>query len=367
MKITFVLPPVNLSGGIRVLAIYSQLLQQRGHQVLVVSVPPRLPPFEKRLKSLLQGKGWPVKPISRPSHLDSINVPHRIIDRYRPITDADVPDADVVIATWWETAEWVTRLSPAKGAKAYFIQHHENHDNLPKDRVAATYLMPFHKITIAEWLVELMKNLYGDNHVSLVPNSVDIKQFDAPPRSKQQIPTIGMMFSNKIWKGSDIGLEACSLASQQIKNLHLVMFGSGHPSTESLSSTAVKFFHQPPQNTLKDIYAQCDAWLFPSRIEGFGLPILEAMACRTPVIGTPTGAAPELLADGSGILVKPEAPEDMARAIVQICQLSETEWRMLSDTAYAKATSYTWDKATYLFEQALYTAIERWKTGDLSQ
>jgi len=44
------------------------------------------------------------------------------------------------------------------------------------------------------------------------------------------------------------------------------------------------------------------------------LPILEAMACRTPVIGTPAGPAPELLGAGGGILVRPEDPADMAMA-----------------------------------------------------
>ena len=63
-----------------------------------------------------------------------------------------------------------------------------------------------------------------------------------------------------------------------------------------------EFHLRPPQDRIRDIYSKCDAWLFGSRSEGFGLPILEAMACRTPVIGTPAGAAPELLGDGRGIL-----------------------------------------------------------------
>ncbi|MGC8714943.1 MAG: glycosyltransferase [Leptodesmis sp.] len=53
---------------------------------------------------------------------------------------------------------------------------------------------------------------------------------------------------------------------------------------------------------MRDYYSACDAWLFPSRYEAVGLPILEAMACRTPVIGTPAGIAPEMLSDGAGIL-----------------------------------------------------------------
>lgn len=75
----------------------------------------------------------------------------------------------------------------------------------------------------------------------------------------------------------------------------------------------------------------------------------------------------ELLADGGGILLKPDNPEDMARAIKQICHMSDQQWQTLSHTAYTKATSYTWDNATERFETALYTAIDREKRGELSR
>jgi glycosyltransferase involved in cell wall biosynthesis len=117
------------------------------------------------------------------------------------------------------------------------------------------------------------------------------------------------------------------------------------------------YYKSPKQDDIKHIYAECDAWLFPSRSEGFGLPILEAMACRTPVIGVPTGAAPELLNENAGILVESENSEAMAQAIVKICDLPETEWQKLSMRAHHRATSYTWSDASRLFEQALSTSI----------
>jgi glycosyltransferase involved in cell wall biosynthesis len=68
-----------------------------------------------------------------------------------------------------------------------------------------------------------------------------------------------------------------------------------------------EYFHRPAQNELRSHYAACDAWLFGSRLECFGLPMLEAMACRTPVIAVPVGAAPDLLATGAGELVPAES------------------------------------------------------------
>jgi len=365
MKITFVMGSgLTLAGGDRVIAIYAQRLQQRGHDVFVISRPRSKPSWRQQVKSLLKGRGWVFVNKNESSHFDGLDVPCQVIDHYRPIVDADLPDADVVIATWWETAEWVASLSEAKGAKVYFIQHFEVFDYVFKERVAATWLLPMHKITISQWLFDLAWTEYGDRNVSLVPNSVDPKQFYAPPRDKQAIPTVGMLYSTLSWKGCDLSLRAFSLAAQKLPNLRLVTFGTEISPLQLPLNT--EYTCRPAQSNLKDLYAKCDVWLFGSRSEGFGMPILEAMACRTPVIGTPTGAAPELLSDGAGILVKHEAPEDMARAIERICQMSNAEWQVLSNTAYATATRYTWENATELFEDALYTAIDRQKRGEFS-
>jgi glycosyltransferase involved in cell wall biosynthesis len=360
MKITFVLPTPNRTGGMRVLSIYAQSLQQRGHKVLVVCTPEEVPSFMQRLQSLVRGRGWESTPKKEASHFDNLDVELRFTDKYRPITDRDVPDADVIVATWWETANWVAKLSPSKGAKAYFLQHYEVFDYLPKDKVKATWSLSMHKIPVSQWLVDIARDKYKDHDVSLVPPSVDTKKFSAPPRGKQSVPTIGMYYITTAWKGCDIAMKAFSLAAAKIPNLRLVVFGAGEsfPVDFPLPNVS-EYIRQPTEEQIKECYSKCDAWLFSSRSEGFGLPILEAMACRTPVIGTPAGAAPELLASGGGILVKPEDPEDMAKAIERICQLSDAEWRAMSDAALAEVTNYTWEDATDLFEAALYTAIER--------
>ena len=157
MKITFVLPTLCLTGGIRVVSIFAELLRKRGHSVFVISIPHPKPTMDQQVKSLLRGRGWIFPYEEEPSFFDNLAVEHKITERHRPVEDKDVPDADVVIATWWETAEWVAKLSPSKGAKAYFIQGHEVFDYLPKDRVEATWMLPMHKITISEWLVNLAR------------------------------------------------------------------------------------------------------------------------------------------------------------------------------------------------------------------
>src|SRR2546428_6934540 len=142
-----------------------------------------------------------------PSHLDPLGVEVRYINSHRPVTAADVPDADVIVATWWETAEWIESFPEAKGAKAYFLQHYEVHANQPVARVDRTWRLPMHKITISHWLADLARDNFGDGEVSLVPNAVDLQQFQSPPRGKQDVPTVGLMYSLVAFKGCEGSLK----------------------------------------------------------------------------------------------------------------------------------------------------------------
>jgi len=357
LRITFVMALAWMDGGTRVISIYADRLRRRGHDVRVVSRAKRLPGLRSRMRTLLTSGKWPRRQ-RYPSHLDAVAVPHRILPAGLPITEADVPDGDVVIATWWETAEWVAGYGPAKGAKAYFIQGYDGWGANPVARVDATWHLPLHKIAIAQWLVNRAARC-GDTQVSLVPNSVDTAQFHAPPRGKQPRPTVGLLYTAIPAKGIDLALAAIRTAARDVPNLHVIAFGHEELNPELPLPAGAEYYRNPPQDQIKDLYARCDAWLFPSRSEGFGLPILEAMACRTPVLAMPAGAAPELLASGGGRLVPAEDTTALAGAIREVVKLPDPEWRALSDTALTTVTRYSWDDATERFEAALYAALER--------
>jgi glycosyltransferase involved in cell wall biosynthesis len=359
MKITFVLTRPGLDGGTRVIAAHAERLRRRGHEVVAVSTPRRPGTVLDYVRAIVRGKSFPRRSTRRmPSHIDNTGVAHRTLDRFRPVTDADVPDADVVVATWWETAEWVATLGPSKGAKAHFIQGYETWGG-PPDQVMAVWRLPLHKIVISRWLLDLAAEEFGDHDVSLVPNSVDLDRFHSPPRRRQSWPTIGFVYSALPIKGLDVAFDAIERARASFPTLRIIAFGSRGPVSELPLPPGTEYHRSPPQEELPRLYASCDAWLFSSRREGFGLPLLEAMACRTPVVATPAGAAPELLAEGGGLLVRPEDATDMARGICHLLALSQEQWRTMSDAAFVTATRYTWDNAADQMEAALQRAVEK--------
>lgn len=356
-----------MTGGVRVVGIYALELMRRGHTVRVISPPGATMPLRRKLKSWVSLKGWPTDSQRLKSHLDNSGIDHRILDAPRPVEDQDVPDGDVVIATWWETAEWVYRLSPSKGAKVYFIQHHEIFSHLPLDRCRATYRMPMHKIVIAEWLKQLMHNEYDSDKVDLVSNSVDINQFHAPVRGKQSVPTVGVLYSTDVFKGLDLSLQAIARLRQRWTDLRVVSFGNEHPRNQLFLGKGADFTYSPPQDELRSFYASCDLWLTASRSEGFNLPAMEAMACRTPVVSTNTGWPAEAIKSGwNGVLVGIEDVDALAEGAEWILSRSDDAWRELSANAHATATAGSWRKSAELFEEALKHACRRAARGEIS-
>ena len=352
MRITFVSPPPNLSGGCRVISIYASRLQALGHEVVVVAPRPQPPNLQQRARALLRGR-WPRGGTPR-SHFDGMTARLHLVDHPAPVTADDLPDADVVIATFWDTAFVVAGLPPPKGRQVYFVQHHETHLPRWNHLISGSYRLPLRKITIAGWLADVMRDIYGDAEVTVVPNAVDQTLFHAPPRARQPVPTVGLMYSTKRFKGVDTSLDAIRIARARHPGLKVVAFGK-EPVTGALPlPDGSSFVLKPAQSKLRGVYASCDVFLAGSRTEGFGLPILEAMACRCPVIATRTGCAPDVIEDGvNGYVVDVGDAAAMGARLADILGNDAAQWQAMSDAAVARVSSYSWDDATRLFEQAL--------------
>ncbi|MDE2302489.1 MAG: glycosyltransferase family 4 protein [Sphingomonadales bacterium] len=337
--------------------VYASRLQARGHEVTVVVRPHRRPGLREQLRELRAGR-WPARAAPSQTHFSASSYNLHLLEKHRPIMAGDVPDGDVVIATWWETAEWMARLPASKGTKVHFVQHYEAFDNLPKDRVDAVLRMPNAKITISRWLDELLRDAFGNRHVTLIPNSVDTGQFHAPPRTRQRQPTIGMLHHTSPWKDCRTGFAAFERFRSAHPEARLVTFGTAAPTAELPLPAGAENVTLPAQDRIREIYAQCDVWLCTSLSEGFGLPILEAMACRCPAISTPIGGPKDLITEGvDGFFVPAGDAAAMAARLEAFFAMDEAQWQAMSDAACAKASGYSWDDATRRFERALEEAV----------
>ncbi len=94
---------------------------------------------------------------------------------------------------------------------------------------------------------------------------------------------------------------------------------------------------------LRELYNACDCFVFPSFYEGFGMPILEAMACGRAVACSNTSAMPDV-ADGAGILFNPSKPESIRHCMEEI--LLDTELRARQERlGLQRAAYFSWRKS----------------------
>ncbi len=361
MKITFVVPALNLTGGLRVVSIYAKLLAEKGHQVTIVSPNKKLPSFKEKIKLAIKWKGYKFKSGFNSSFFSSNAYDLKILNTHRAIAENDVPDADLIIATFWNTAEWIANFSDSKGHKVYFIQHYEMHPWLPLERVKATFSLPYTKIVVSQWIADVLLAKHKIDDVSVVSNGVDLSLFYSPIRDKQEVTTFGVMYSHRSYKGCQIAFAAYEKAKNKARNrkFKLVAFGTDEPDHSLPLPAGTEYFCLPEQDQLRSIYGQCDAWIFSSSTEGFGLPILEAMACRTPVIGTNCGAAEMLINTNNGFLLEVDDVDAMSRAMISVSELSNSDWQIYSKLAYSTAVEHKWSETCVLFENVLLSLYRR--------
>lgn len=94
---------------------------------------------------------------------------------------------------------------------------------------------------------------------------------------------------------------------------------------------------------LPDFYKASDLFIYPSIAEGFGLPVLEAMACGIPVIGSDSTSIPDVIGD-AGMLIDPFDVEKIADVIHAVLSKEELA-KELSDKALQRASQFNWEDA----------------------
>jgi glycosyltransferase involved in cell wall biosynthesis len=158
-------------------------------------------------------------------------------------------------------------------------------------------------------------------------------------------------------KGLDFLLKAFEIVLSKI-DANLVVVGSGNKEPYKRFSSSlgigenVIFTGYVDDLTLRKFYSICDIHVVPSRLEGFGLTILDAMAAEKPIVATKVGAIPEIVKNReNGILVELNDINGMSNAICTFLQdekLAETVGKRNANYVKEK---FSWEKAAKETEQ----------------
>jgi asparagine synthase (glutamine-hydrolysing) len=169
----------------------------------------------------------------------------------------------------------------------------------------------------------------------LLPNSIDLAAFTPGPkneallqryglRDRVLIMTMGRLVSAERYKGFDEVLDLLPAMIREVPTLAYLIAGEGDDRAR-LQEKAVRlgmrdhviFTGFVPEQHKREHYNLSDAFVMPSRGEGFGIVLLEAMACGIPVVGSSVDGSREALMNGNlGSLVDPDNAESVRCAII---------------------------------------------------
>ena len=106
---------------------------------------------------------------------------------------------------------------------------------------------------------------------------------------------------------------------------------------------------------LPALYAAATVFVLPSQYEGFGLPVLEAMASGTPVILTSASAMPEVAAD-AGNYIQPDDPDSLRDAMTRLIE-DPTHWQACRAAGLHRAKLFSWERCAKVTARAYRQAM----------
>lgn len=358
MRITFILPrycrePV---GGYLVVYEYANRLSRKGHSVCLIhrssaSLTEGMSLFFKRYLRQMEDA---IKKKQPPWFDIDSTVEFKIVPK---LNDHYIPDADVVIATWWETANIVAMLPRSKGEKCYFVQGYEVFGG-PEDKVHATYALPLKIITIAPYLEATIRGVCPTADVDLVSNGIDVDRFKIFTLPQDRENVVGMLWSTSAVKGVSYGLEALEIARKEVPDMKALVFGGGRVRPTELPEW-IEFFGTVPNHDMPRLYNKCSIFLHSSVSEGWSLPAAESMACGCCLVAAANdGVKSYAVHDRNSILVPIKDGVALGKALA--FAIKNKEYRLkLANQGVEDMKRYTWEASVEMFEGVLRRAVDQ--------
>jgi glycosyltransferase involved in cell wall biosynthesis len=225
-----------------------------------------------------------------------------------------------------------------------------------------------HVLAVSKSTKEDLMNIFElpDSKISVVYNALDDRfAFSHTPEERKhvlerfQLKDPFVLYSGKIRPHKNLHrlIEAFAVLKSELiederyKNLKLIIIGDELSKHQYLRLTVirsgaqqdVRFFGFVPYPILRVFYQSATLFAFPSLYEGFGLPPLEAMANRTPVLASNTSSLPEVL-DDAAVLVNPENVFDIARGM-KLILFDEVLRQKLIQKGVDQVSKFSWKLA----------------------
>lgn len=322
-KIAYVIPGVDISGGVAIVLNHANRLRARGYDVriLTFSLDTKINWFPNTVPvvSVLNGK-------------------------------SGYEDVDLMIATHWGTAAWVERSDAPR--RLYFVQSDErrfNPENKEEVRaIEATYRMDIEYMTEAKWIQRWLIEEFGKK-AYYVPNGLDQSVFFPSPPIGEPKKKIRVLLEGPI----DSWFKGMRDAYAAVKDLDCelwIVSSQGKPPGDWKYD---RFFECVPIGKMKDVYSSCDIFLKMSYMEGFFGPPMEAMACGCAVVVGKVTGYDEYIVHGTNALVVEQGDIEGGKKAVARLMKDTFLRKKLIENGKETAQAWGWDQSINLLEKVL--------------
>nr|WP_274607370.1 glycosyltransferase family 4 protein [Paracraurococcus ruber] len=365
-----------MEGVEKVMLNHARHLARRGHEVHVVSSRLRFPHGEfpdipatetmegftiHRLEVLVRSPGW------RFFYLNNGGLVIRGLGAALRRIGPDVLHAHQIAApAWAQAAAW----HAWRHGKKFFYSPHFHPDAVAGRVFYNSLLHGLNRMPVATarrifHLTRVDYDLFlqeypraRQDRFAVLPNGVDPAGPHARPPSEPgaaRFLSVGRVDDHR--KGFDL-LRAAFAAVRRPGWVLTVIGRISEATTASLQAefgTAVRVLGMVEEAVLEAEYAAADVFVMPSRYEGFGMPYIEAMRYGTPVIGTRVGGVPEVVPEGTGLLVPVDDVPALAEAMRRLGEDPALRARM-GEAGRAWAGHFLWSEIVAGLEAAYLAA-----------
>jgi glycosyltransferase involved in cell wall biosynthesis len=331
MRLIFVAPSTrHPSGGVAAIYEMATALSKRGHDVHLCHV------------NFFEGT------VSTTDEVDWFRFPDGLTHHVVPAGASDgraVPPADVIFGFSFDAA-----MPRHTGLPVVLIQGYK----MLGDAVERhAYEAPCPKVCVAGWLVDVGRELgVPANELVHIPIGIHHDTYRLARPIAPRPPRVSFCYSAHAQKGAQLAIDVVARVKRAVPDLEVVAFGATDP--QHVLPAWVTYVTRPSQRQLvEDIYNTSRVFLCMSRVEGFGLPNVEAMACGAALVTTDNGGSRDYAFHDQTALVAPYGEVDSLSAHVLALLEDDDRHIALATAGREYVRRFNWDRSAELLEAFL--------------